>query len=879
MLFDMKTTLKYLLAAACAAPMILSGCQREIAPEGPSKITVRIADNDDLTRTSYDQVEGKFAWTAGDEVALHFQGGKYETFAVTPNTDPATGTILSSSVGGKVRNDFAVYPAAAAVVTTDGAAPIVTFPAEYDMATIVSAGEHYSPALLLAVNEDNDDLEDVLKFYHAGGLVRFILEDVDPTTTKIVVSFDKNVTGEFEVITNDTEEPIPYVLTDDGSNNTVTFTLTSAEINSDGTLELNIPVPCGTYEWVQVESYAGDTKLATLKHESPLEFARHHGKRIAFVKTDVELFIGDNSDPSATVLAQISIPAEYQGITPTLGNDGGILTLSSSFVSYLVDGDKVEPVPIKIRYSTNGTRWEELPDWISAGPTVDMNGSLPDFPQELSIIIDPLPNEIPLTPFGVPMPAESVTAALQATPAVSGVVDLSTINVATGETVNMTTANCYVVNAPGTYSFPFVYGNGVKNGDVNEPAFRGNTKNTDTNTYEYRPDDEAMYDTDTPNAMILGRFQDHRGEHIMSPYIAQQLGAANYEAKVLWMDQPGLIESVAYKPGDTGAEDDHIEFVVSEDGIAQGNALIGVLDETGTIVWSWHIWVTNREILTQHQTLQGAKMSPVNIGWCNKVMTAKYTRKTFYIQVVQDYQGARMDNNFNRVKITLGTTGSTTCYGNSPYYQPGRKDPIPGFDGDKSVVGDKKVYPSRAENPYYPQYSILDLATLAGTIQHPYIHYYPESGRTPSRWMDITYGNAWNSSQTDFTEDGRCVDPVTKTIYDPSPVGYRLPGPVLFYGITFDEMESVSAANSLDGISGYKLTEASGKGNAMFVAMGLREKYIRYLNSGHLYYFTSNMQYGSGRFVGVNYYRYTPTRQNRLSTIGNMCSVLPTVDE
>ena len=105
MLFDMKTTFKYLLAAACAAPMILSGCQREIAPEGPATITVRIADNDGLTRTSYDQVEGKFAWTAGDEIAIHFKGGKYETFAVTPNTDPAKGTIVSSSTGGKVRND------------------------------------------------------------------------------------------------------------------------------------------------------------------------------------------------------------------------------------------------------------------------------------------------------------------------------------------------------------------------------------------------------------------------------------------------------------------------------------------------------------------------------------------------------------------------------------------------------------------------------------------------------------------------------------------------------------------------------------------------------------------------------------------------------
>jgi len=873
MMFDMKTTFKYLLAAACAAPMILSGCQREVEFDTPAKINVRIADNDPQTRTSYDNLEGKFTWNEGDEIAIHYQGGKYETYAVSPNSDPTTGSVISSSVGGKVRNDFAIYPASAAVVTADGAAPKVNFPAEYDLTALSGVDATYAPALLLAANVPDEDLA----FYHAGGLVRFILTDLAATTTKIVVTFDKNVTGEFDVVTNDTDEPIPYVETAEGSNTAVTFTLTSAEINTDGSLELNLPVPCGTYEWARVEIYAGDTKLTTLEHSAPLEFARHHGKRVAFVETEVELFIGDNSDPTTTELGQIKLPEGFTG-TPTLTNNGGILTLSPAFVSYKTDGDKMEAVPIKFRYSTNGTRWQDLPDWISPAGTVDLNGSLPDFPQELAIVIDPLPNEIPLTAFGVPMPAGSRTANLQNTRAVTGVVDLSTINVATGENIDMTTANCYVVNAPGTYTFPFVYGNGVKDGDVNEPAFHAMQKNGDT--YEYRPDEETAY-SNQAKAHLLGRFKDHNGNNIMYPYIAQQLGEANYEAKVLWMDQPGLIESVQYDAAGAGPKDDRIQFVVSEDGISQGNALIGVLDENGTIVWSWHIWVTD-ENLTAHKTLQGAEMSPVNIGWCNQVMISKYTRKTFYIQVIQDYPGARMDNTFNRVKIVLGTTGSTTLYGNNTYYQPGRKDPIPGFDGDKSVVGDKKVYPSRSENPYYPQYSILDLATLPGTIQHPYIHYYPEAGRTPTRWMDVTYGNSWNSTQTIFgSAADQCADPdpVTKTIYDPSPVGYRLPGPALFYGLTFDELEATGEKNAPDGIRLYTVTEASGKDNAVFVAMGRREKYIRYLNSHHLYYFTSNGYYNSSRFLALDFYRYEPTRQNRISSISDMCSILPTVDE
>ena len=42
--------------------------------------------------------------------------------------------------------------------------------------------------------------------------------------------------------------------------------------------------------------------------------------------------------------------------------------------------------------------------------------------------------------------------------------DLSTVS------HSRNTANCYVVNASGTYTFPLVYGNGIKNGAPNAPA-------------------------------------------------------------------------------------------------------------------------------------------------------------------------------------------------------------------------------------------------------------------------------------------------------------------------------------------------------------------------------------------------------------------------
>ena len=820
---DMKTTFKYLLAAACAAPMILSGCQREVEFDAPAQITVRIADNDPQTRTSYDNLEGKFTWNEGDEIAIHFKGGKYETFAVSPNTDPVTGSVLSSSVGTKLRNDFAVYPASAAVATADGAAPKVNFPAEYDLTAFTSFDEEFAPALLLAANDAGEDLA----FYHAGGLARFILTDVALTVTKIVVTFDKEVTGEFAAVTDDANEPIPYVMTRDGEGTSVTFIVNRTVIGTDKAIDLNLPVPCGTYEWVKVETYAGATLQNTLTHNSPMEFARHHGKRVAFVETEVELFIGNET--GVTSLGNITVPAR----TPTLPNDGGQLTLAPAFVSYLVDGDRIEPVPFIIQYSTDGRSWlapgdEGYPDWLSPAGTVDLNGSVPEYPQELTLAIDPLKNLIPMTAKGVPMPEGSRTANLQAKGPVSGVVDLSTINVATGATVLSSTANCYVIGAPGTYKFPAVYGNGLKGGEINEAAFRGKKKDPVSGEYVYRDDAPQAYYTSSSNAgFILGRFLDHKDELIMSPYIAEQLGTSNLTAQVLWMDQPGLIEQVHYEPGED-------------------------------------------EDMTKTTNFNGFQMSPAIMGFCNRVQTEQYQSITGYVRIAQDYIGGQ---NSNSVRITIGTNGTRFLKGNSPYYQLGRKDPIVGTDGREGYIGDKKVYPAKEENPYYPQYALLDMVTYGESIQYPYKHYYPDTGQ--DRWLTKTYGNVWNSTQTAFISS-REYDPVTKTIYDPCPVGFKVPGPKVFDGIGIDQVIAgrIPADSSPDRILTYKIDETS------FPSMGLREKFFRDFNSPYMRYAVSDGLQSSPRFLGTCWHIHELGRTVRIYGLNSYAMpVMPTVDE
>ena len=59
------------------------------------------------------------------------------------------------------------------------------------------------------------------------------------------------------------------------------------------------------------------------------------------------------------------------------------------------------------------------------------------------------------------------------------------------------------------------------------------------------------------------------------------------DAELLWQEVQGMITEVKVQDGKIIFTIGHI--------IAQGNALIAA-KANGTIVWSWHIWVTDRDI-------------------------------------------------------------------------------------------------------------------------------------------------------------------------------------------------------------------------------------------------------------------------------------------
>lgn len=330
------------------------------------------------------------------------------------------------------------------------------------------------------------------------------------------------------------------------------------------------------------------------------------------------------------------------------------------------------------------------------------------------------------------------------------------------------TANCYVVNAPGTYKLPLVYGNAVKNHADNPQAYK-TTSLTGVNT--------------------LSPFQDHLGTSITQPYINSKYTPA--DACLVWQDAPGLVSNVTL--------DDRlwISFKVDRATIKQGNAIIAVRDASGTILWSWHIWVTDYRLGTGLKTIDNGRgrqymVTPQFLGWCHH---DEYEGRSVLVRITQTESGFSRTFALNQLAYT---------FGDNPYYQWGRKDPllplIPivstntiagGTSSDNKPCytdSDKTGYAFTSRNmgittPEYGRNGV-PYTRFSDLIQQPYCMD-ADWVNTHSN-MDYRYTNLWCANSGFITNDTNYpVLPATvKTVYDPCPVGYCVPPLGVFYGFS-----------------------------------------------------------------------------------------------
>jgi conserved domain protein len=323
-----------------------------------------------------------------------------------------------------------------------------------------------------------------------------------------------------------------------------------------------------------------------------------------------------------------------------------------------------------------------------------------------------------------------------------------------GNVVNRSTANCYVISAPGYYRIPLVYGNAIENGNVNPSSY----KTSNTGTY------------------ILSNFKDHLGNDIDNPWIEKTNGGANTGvdgAKIVWADEANLVHlatgsaAISHDAGNA-----YLNFEVKAADIKSGNAVVAVT-KGGTVVWSWHLWFAPKSALntievTNHQGVK-YNFTAENLGW----KPASWTRTSYdkpRIVKLKVEQTIANGGTSQSAVINITQNPNDIRQGTNTFYEFGRKDAFPGTDNLA---------------PGSTFYGAGNQMSIINGIQNPQAFYNSPWGQSTS-WYSAppagySYVNTWS---TDNTIGGWTDNTVIKTIYDPCPVGFKMPASNAFSGFT-----------------------------------------------------------------------------------------------
>lgn len=343
------------------------------------------------------------------------------------------------------------------------------------------------------------------------------------------------------------------------------------------------------------------------------------------------------------------------------------------------------------------------------------------------------------------------------------------------EQVEEETANCYMINTTGEHSFlATVIGNGQK-------------------------------------GIIPGV-----GFHTESASISPK------SAKLLWQDVDGFIDASSVRLAPNG----RCYYTANKN---VGNAVIAVYsgeNQSGEILWSWHIWGTGDEPFVDDTYISSA-----------------------------GYEYTMMDR----------PLGAHSKYSNiCTLYQWGRKDP---FSNQNTVYFENGI---ATDVMLWPTISGTDYGTIANAVASPDKYITFSATSTNGDWMQQPNNNLWGDDKDipykwpDVYGDAACMPGWVsqKTIYDPSPVGYRVSSPYAWTGILKNKGDA-----STPGSSSSRLEQVN---------------FIKYENDGWyfllnpnnpegVYYGTTGQRMGADgeqRYNGlyVYYFSSSPHRTRTMST-------------
>lgn len=170
-----------------------------------------------------------------------------------------------------------------------------------------------------------------------------------------------------------------------------------------------------------------------------------------------------------------------------------------------------------------------------------------------------------------------------------------------------------------------------------------------------------------------------------------------------------LVQDVSYSNG--------CIFFNTPETFEEGNAVIAAKDQSGTILWSWHIWLTDQ---------------PEELEYPNNI-------------------GIMMDRNLGAISVY---GGQYICDNSGLFYQWGRKDPfLPYAQWDGTALKSSLSWPK-------PVNTSATYGTVDYAVKNPTVFILNTNEKYGGDWLYNSNSSLWASE---------------KTIYDPCPVGWRVP--------------------------------------------------------------------------------------------------------
>ena len=339
----MKKTLSIIALLAIAAP----GCNRlEIVPDDGASVSadgmiteiIIATEGEDRTKASIREDNGGFTWDAGDKVAMHASNGEYYVTDELGSGGTATSTFSVRYPEGSVRDAFAIFPSSIVSATEvnygQGSQSLdVMLP---DSCSLSQISGSKTPCPMIATNEPGSGWV----FKQLCGLLRLTVNAIPEKTSYLKMDFHQYVAGMFSIPSPVEPGTSTIAVQNASGNNATVITVTDFPDTPDATYTLNIPLPIGTYDIIDITAYDSNdkallssTRRIRSEYDPSYTASRAHGKKLTATLVSFSV-----SNTKKVIIAPGNLVAKVDNTNPKgRGNGRVFLALKWYFADHQYD--------------------------------------------------------------------------------------------------------------------------------------------------------------------------------------------------------------------------------------------------------------------------------------------------------------------------------------------------------------------------------------------------------------------------------------------------------------------------------------------------------------------------------------------------------------